>query len=56
MNKANIFTQKAEIIPNQCNNGLCDSCIRNQQLKVIQLANYEPINNKNYDTEIKHFE
>ncbi|CAG9760612.1 unnamed protein product [Ceutorhynchus assimilis] len=37
-------------------NGLCSTCNRNQELKVIQLSKFEPMNYKNYYTEIQHFE
>ncbi|CAG9760613.1 unnamed protein product [Ceutorhynchus assimilis] len=37
-------------------NGLCNTCNRNHELKVIQLSQFEPMNYKNYDKEIQHFE
>ncbi|XP_060528934.1 uncharacterized protein LOC132703599 [Cylas formicarius] len=36
-------------------NGLCNNCNNNLNLKVIQLASYEPLNQNNYDVEIDHF-
>ncbi|KAL3269219.1 hypothetical protein HHI36_008301 [Cryptolaemus montrouzieri] len=36
-------------------NGLCDMCNHNQQLKITQLANFTPLIEDNYDTEIEHF-
>lgn len=37
-------------------NGLCKICNNNQQLKVYQLANFVPLNERNYDIEIEHFQ
>ncbi|XP_066247897.1 uncharacterized protein [Euwallacea similis] len=42
--------------PKPYSNGLCELCNRNQELKVLQLASYEPLVEENYDKEIKHFE
>lgn len=36
-------------------NGLCQECNRNQELKVAQLASFEPINPENFDHEIANF-
>ncbi|XP_018572830.1 uncharacterized protein LOC108912146 [Anoplophora glabripennis] len=36
-------------------NGLCAYCNNNQQLKIRQLANFIPLNDKNYDAEVEHF-
>ncbi|XP_030753982.1 uncharacterized protein LOC115880826 [Sitophilus oryzae] len=37
-------------------NNLCNECNRNQQLKILQLSKYEPLNEKKFDVEIEHFE
>lgn len=37
-------------------NGLCKICNNNQQLKVYQLANFVPLNERNYNMEIEHFQ
>lgn len=37
------------------NNGLCKMCNINQQLKVTQLANFVPMNEKKYDEEIENY-
>ncbi|KAK9876964.1 hypothetical protein WA026_015996 [Henosepilachna vigintioctopunctata] len=39
----------------ESSNGFCKSCNHNQQLKIIQLANFTPLNEANYDVEIEHF-
>ncbi|KAG7307418.1 hypothetical protein JYU34_007607 [Plutella xylostella] len=36
-------------------NGLCKMCNINQQLKVAQLANFVPMNERNYDNEIDSY-
>lgn len=36
-------------------NGLCRMCNVNQQLKIAQLANFVPMNEKNYDEEIESY-
>ncbi|KAK3927855.1 Transmembrane protein 201 [Frankliniella fusca] len=36
-------------------NGLCDDCNRNQEMKVAQLASFQPINPNNFDQEIENF-
>ncbi|KAJ8725892.1 hypothetical protein PYW08_004075 [Mythimna loreyi] len=36
-------------------NGLCKMCNINQQLKVTQLANFVPMNEKNFDNEIESY-
>lgn len=52
-NKNRIKTSgKAE---SSSSNGLCTYCNNNQQLKVRQLANFVPLNEKNYDVEVEHF-
>ncbi|CAH0555227.1 unnamed protein product [Brassicogethes aeneus] len=37
-------------------NGLCNYCNNNQQLKIVQLRKFVPINENNYDQEIEHFQ
>ena len=37
------------------NNGLCDICNRNQELKVYQLGAFIPQNENNYDEEISSY-
>ncbi|KAB0795496.1 hypothetical protein PPYR_12335 [Photinus pyralis] len=37
-------------------NGLCQLCNNNQKLRVFQLANFVPLDEANYDTEIEHFQ
>ncbi|KAF6208896.1 hypothetical protein GE061_014638, partial [Apolygus lucorum] len=39
----------------QRKNSLCTKCNQNQELKVKQLATFEPINEWNYNAEIEHF-
>lgn len=34
---------------------LCENCNRNQELKVQQLASFEPIVNENFDMEIENY-
>lgn len=36
-------------------NGLCQPCNRNQELKVQQLASFEPQNEADFDEEIKEY-
>lgn len=36
-------------------NGLCDTCNRNQEIKMQQLASFEPNVKENFDIEIEHF-
>ena len=36
-------------------NGLCDPCNRNQELKVQQLASFEPENENYFDEEIQEY-
>lgn len=36
-------------------NGLCAKCNRNEEVKMSQLANFEPSNNKKYDLELEIF-
>lgn len=36
-------------------NGLCDPCNRNQELKMQQLASFEPDDDRNYDAEVDEF-
>lgn len=36
-------------------NGLCDPCNRNQELKVQQLASFEPDNENYFDEEIQEY-
>ncbi|CRK91869.1 CLUMA_CG005490, isoform A [Clunio marinus] len=36
-------------------NGLCDPCNRNQEMKIIQLANFKPRFEANYDEEIEEY-
>lgn len=37
------------------NNGLCETCNRNQEMKVIQLANFKPRCELNYEEEIEEY-
>ncbi|KRT80017.1 hypothetical protein AMK59_7419 [Oryctes borbonicus] len=37
-------------------NGLCHICNNNQRLKIHQLANFVPINEDTFDTEVEHFQ
>lgn len=37
-------------------NKLCDKCNLKQQFKVQQLASFVPMNEKNYDKEVEHFQ
>lgn len=37
------------------NNGLCEPCNRNQELKVQQLASFEPENEAYFDEEIEEY-
>ncbi|KAE8739985.1 hypothetical protein FOCC_FOCC014501 [Frankliniella occidentalis] len=36
-------------------NGLCEDCNKNQEMKVAQLASFQPINPNNFDQEIENF-
>ncbi|XP_076634016.1 uncharacterized protein LOC143348079 [Colletes latitarsis] len=36
-------------------NGLCNQCIQNESLKISKLSTYTPMNEKNYDHEMKQF-
>lgn len=36
-------------------NGLCKMCNINQQLKVVQLANFVPMNDRNFDAEVESY-
>lgn len=48
------FCQKTELrLP--ATNGLCEGCNRNQEMKVIQLANFRPRCEINYDEEIEEY-
>ncbi|CAB3221448.1 unnamed protein product [Arctia plantaginis] len=54
------FTEKTNQTPkvfqsSPPKNGLCRMCNVNQQLKVTQLANFVPMNEKNYDEEIESY-
>lgn len=55
-NTNKIFIEKPVHSTPNTSNGLCESCNKNQQLRVLQLASYEPLNHKNYEKEIEHFE
>lgn len=48
------FCQKTESRLPQVN-GLCEPCNRNQEMKVIQLANFKPRNEAEYDEEIEDY-
>ena len=48
------YSQKTDIrLPSI--NGLCDGCNRNQEMKIIQLANFRPRNELKYDEEIEEY-
>lgn len=36
-------------------NGLCEICNRNQELKIHQLANFIPTNDRHFDDEIAEY-
>lgn len=36
-------------------NGLCETCNRHQEMKVLQLANFKPRNESNYEEEIEEY-
>lgn len=46
---------KTTIKTEQFSNGLCTYCNNNQRLKIRQLADFTPMNEKNYEVEIEHF-
>lgn len=55
--KFNANTYCQNIISNKLNstNGFCEFCSRNQELKVLQLANFRARNEEKYDEEIEEF-
>ncbi|KAK5645402.1 hypothetical protein RI129_006702 [Pyrocoelia pectoralis] len=52
LNKS-LYKQSSKYSPT---NGLCQLCNNNQKLRVFQLANFIPLHEANYDTEIEHFQ
>lgn len=49
------FCSKPQPYNKSPQNGLCQDCNRNQELKVAQLASFQPINPDNFDHEIENF-
>jgi Ima1 N-terminal domain len=50
----NLYSHKTELRL-QATNGLCEGCNRNQEMKIIQLANFKPRCEAKYDEEIEEY-
>lgn len=51
----NGFCQKSNVDRLSSSNGFCEFCLRNQELKIHQLANFRPRIEENYDEEVEEF-
>lgn len=54
-NNPNTYCQNVEVRNPPACNGFCAFCSRNQELKVLQLANFRARNENKYDEEIEEF-
>lgn len=51
----NFYCQRADSTLSPSMNGLCEGCNRNQEMKIIQLANFKPRCEAKYDEEVEEY-